>query len=485
MTESDIHQAILAFRDAANADPDFIRYKVLVGYQSVFAEAWDNPSTAFEDREEWRAAEIDKLVGEVNDENADPWLALIRRCAATRSDDLATFPSFTQFLEKLGQRNPNFALRCLTEADSSLAKFLAGLLRGLAKTPDWPKALAVVESWVNQSRHLGEVIFAGGAIPELPLDLVVRALNLALSSNDLAAAQSALVAAIRRFSPERMSETEALKALFLQSARFLAAHGRQRSLTPWVVHGQRSIFDVFNPVERREYLGLLVPFESWHMDLERVAVAAAGNDPELILEFLTKRAEFRQSASTGSYDAMPFEINEIRTLLAPHVDRVLETTQSWLTREDWLWGYFATGLVVVLYPGVGEMLDQALRRLIATGNRNSIEFAVSILRAYNGALPTLDLCKVVVAALPDGDELLAEIRLAISSSGTTSGEYGVAEAYQKRREEIAEWQSDERPNIKAFAESMLHVLGNEIAAETRRADAGIARRKLDFVARST
>lgn len=485
MTATDPQAAILAFRDAANANQDFVRYKILVGYESVFADMWDNSSTPYDEREDWRAKEIDKLVDDVSDQNTDNWLALIRRCAATKSNDLATFPPFTQFLEKLGERKPDFALRCLTEADSALARFLAALLRGLAKTPDWAKALAVVEGWVGQSRHLGEVIFAGGTISELPLDLVVRALELALYASDVDAAMSALVAVMRRFSLERTGETEALIAMFLQAARFLAAHDRHHALTPWIIHGKPSIFDAFNHAERREYLGLLVPFESWHMNLERVAVAAAGNDPELILEFLAQRAAFRQGTSAGSYDAMPFHVDEIKALLVPHIDLVLVTGLAWFKKDDWLWGHFATGLVERVYPGVGDILDPALRRLIATGNRSSVEFVVAILRAYNGRLPTLALCKEVVAALPDGDELLAEIRIAICSTGTTSGEYGVAQAYQKRREEIALWQSDDRPNIKAFADSMLHELDNDIAAETRRADASVAQRKLDFAARST
>ena len=343
----------------------------------------------------------------------------------------------------------------------------------------------MVEGWVGQPRHLGEVIFAGGTISELPLDLVVRALELALYASDVDAAMSALVAVMRRFGLERTGETEALKAMFLQAARFLAAHDLHHALTPWIIHGKPSIFDAFNHAERREYLDLLVPFESWNLNLERVAVAAAGNDPELILEFLAQRAAFRQGKSAGSYDAMPFHVDEIKDLLVPHIDLVLVTGLAWFKKDDWLWGHFATGLVERIYPGVGDILDPALRRLIATGNRSSVEFVVAILRAYNGRLPTLALCKEVVAALPDGDELLAEIRIAICSTGTTSGEYGVAQAYQKRREEIALWQSDDRPNIKAFADSMLHELDNDIAAETRRADASVAQRKLDFAARST
>ncbi len=204
-----------------------------------------------------------------------------------------------------------------------------------------------------------------------------------------------------------------------------------------------------------------------------------------MLDFLTQRAAFRQDANAGAYATMPSKIEEIRILLAKHVGLVLERAQAWSIRDDWLWGPFATGLVAAIYTSVGEILDPELRKLIASGNRDSLKFVVALLRAYNGGLPTLDLCKEVVAALPDRDELLADIRISISSSGATRGEHGAARAHQNRRDEISQWQCDDRPNVKAFADSMLHELDNAIVAETRRADTVIAVRKLGFVPRST
>jgi hypothetical protein len=485
MTAHDPHAAILAFRDAANADPDFVRYKILVGYQSVFAHAWDDPATAFEEREEWRAAEIDKLVAEVDDENADDWLSLIRRCAATKSNDLATFPSFTQFLEKLGKRKPDFALRCLREASDDISKFLAAALRGLSKMPDWPEALGVVTAWVEQSRHLGEVIFTGGAIPELPIDLMAHAVDLSLAANDVGAVWHVPEATMRRYNPDLPAEAEGLKTLFLQSARFLAAHDGHRALVPWVILGKPLIFDLFTRAERREYLNLLIPFETWGIYLERTVVAAAGNEPDLMLEFLASRAEFRQGTNSGSYDALPYEIEEIKGLLAPHVGLVLDTTQAWFKKDDWLWEHFAARLVVAIYPGIGDILEPELRKLISSEDRDAIEFVVAILREYNGELPILVLCREVVAILPEGDELLSSVRIAITSTGVVTGEYGMAEAYRKRHREVATWSTDERPSVKVFVTAMLHELDNEIASETRRADASIAQRKLDFEAHRT
>ncbi|MCK7509510.1 MAG: hypothetical protein MZV70_39395 [Desulfobacterales bacterium] len=49
--------AALAFRDVANANPDFVIYKTLVGFNSVFPPAWEDREFNYEQAETYRAGE--------------------------------------------------------------------------------------------------------------------------------------------------------------------------------------------------------------------------------------------------------------------------------------------------------------------------------------------------------------------------------------------------------------------------------------------
>jgi hypothetical protein len=54
--------AILNFRDAVNADAGFVRYKTLVGYESVMPPQWDDGAFDYSKVEEYRREPIAEYV---------------------------------------------------------------------------------------------------------------------------------------------------------------------------------------------------------------------------------------------------------------------------------------------------------------------------------------------------------------------------------------------------------------------------------------
>jgi hypothetical protein len=109
-------------------------YKTLVGHESVFPPAWDVPDLDLRGEVDYRKERIKELVAEVNDENAKDWLATLQRCAATESDDLATFPSLGEFLQKLSEAKPQIVLGFIDRLGGRLTGFLGVILSGLAKS---------------------------------------------------------------------------------------------------------------------------------------------------------------------------------------------------------------------------------------------------------------------------------------------------------------------------------------------------------------
>src|SRR4051812_39354896 len=96
-------------------------YKTLVGYQSVFPPAWESDEFNYKEMHAYRGDRIKELVNEIDVSNADKWLETLIRCARTESNDLATFPSFGQFLNQLSEEKPDVILGYLDQLDSRLA----------------------------------------------------------------------------------------------------------------------------------------------------------------------------------------------------------------------------------------------------------------------------------------------------------------------------------------------------------------------------
>ena len=127
-------ESIIRFRYQANADKRFVRYKTLVGFETVLAEDWDEEDGDFGRVEKFRSNEAERFVDEIAPDNEDEWFAFIERCAATKSDDGATFLIFEKFLNNLARRKPETVKRLLARASSDLLMFLTTFLNGLLQS---------------------------------------------------------------------------------------------------------------------------------------------------------------------------------------------------------------------------------------------------------------------------------------------------------------------------------------------------------------
>ena len=88
--------------------------------------------------------------------------------------------------------------------------------------------------------------------------------------------------------------------------------------------------------------------------------------------------------------------------------------------------------------------------------------------------------KQLIQALPPSGELLNEVSLALQSTGVVSGEYGMSEAYEKKRLEVLDWLEDPRERVRAFAAKYIAELEAMRDSERRRADESIALRKFEY-----
>jgi hypothetical protein len=191
--------AIEAFRDRANQDKDFVRYKILVGYDSVYPQHWRDEEFDFRGADAYRRQQADKFIDEITPENEGEWFAFIERCASTKSRDMATFPVFYEFLVGLSKRKPEVADRCFARGSKDLLAFLSALLNGLSQAAaqdiykkNVEQQLSLGNHLVSVARHLRDNNAANPA-------LAGRVLANAICIEDDVAVMESLVVVIERF----------------------------------------------------------------------------------------------------------------------------------------------------------------------------------------------------------------------------------------------------------------------------------------------
>jgi ppGpp synthetase/RelA/SpoT-type nucleotidyltranferase len=153
--------AIGVYREQVNRDSDFVRFKTLVGFESVFPPAWTDDNFDIQGIDAYRKKEIHRLVETVNDETAAEWFDFINHCASTPTNDMATFPNFHNFLELLGCMQPKIVVGYCDKADGPLVGFLPSMLIGVEKGGLGTEAVQMVRRWIAVKINLCQIIQYG------------------------------------------------------------------------------------------------------------------------------------------------------------------------------------------------------------------------------------------------------------------------------------------------------------------------------------
>ena len=82
--------------------------------------------------------------------------------------------------------------------------------------------------------------------------------------------------------------------------------------------------------------------------------------------------------------------------------------------------------------------------------------------------------------LPEADERVDQVVIVLDSTGVISGEFGMVQAYERKKQEVEDWLNDPRPKVRSFAEKYQRHLDRAIAAEQRRSEADYELRRRNW-----
>lgn len=478
----EIVEKATCFRDLVNSDRDFVVFKTLVGFRSVFAPAWDDPDFDFRQAKLHREERAQELLSQVVPQTAAEWFRVLTLCAETKSEDMATFPTFHEFLSGLSKAQPEIARDYIGRMGPDLAAFLPAMLCGLMNAHD-PESMTMIERWITEGKNLSSILIAMAALEVLPDEaLVARTTEAAVSSGDADAALNALRTAGRLFekSPNRYLKTSFYPALLM-----LLARGDQRWLHmhwhSWLDSGAIESMDT--DMAKLTLQGM-VAVPHLRDDAEYVVGGLAKKWPEAVLEFLGDRQRFDDSPNDerpAKYEALPYSVYSLGPQLRKHVRKTLSAARAWYDLDPGMFRFRGGHFVSEVFEGHESELKEVIEDdFLGSGNRQDIEFLVSLLLALEGRGGALELVRAIVAQLPEDDPLLADLRLVMESSGVVTGEYGLADLYEKRKQVVEPWLEDANEGVQAFAREFIRMINNDIAEEQGRARASIAERRLDY-----
>lgn len=485
-----IKDKALEIRDALAEQAEYQIYKQLIGFEGIFGD-WEElkrSKQAWDYSDNKRRAAARQYLSEINESSYVVWRDRILAFSKTRSNDMAMFPIYYDFLESIGRDRPNLALELLTDHEEVMAPFLIALMRGLwaSATPNYIEA--VVKRWIEAGNHLTTIAKSLYKVGASRLDILVEVAGRAAALDD----QESIIQVMGVAANLYAEGTRNAKSIFMSSMRELAKRNDASwARVIWFTRDFAVLLNTLEKSERAEVLTTLTSLPELDYQAEEVLYELGKHDVQAIIDFLVCRlrharilAKQKRETDEGSQDrfeAIPFQLSKLSELLSQAPEALLAALRVDFDSEDrYMFSYRGARVIKSAFPEFETTLEESVLQYVKRGDDNDIEFVIGILRAYDGSPAILVVCKEIIKALPGHSANWKEVAVAIESTGVVSGEYGMVEAYKQKLQQMSCWLSDEDERVRSFAEWLTVGLQSLIEQETQRADRGIELRKYQY-----
>ncbi len=486
-----VADAALGVRDAIAGCLGYEIYRNLIGFEGirgVWEELKQNGSIGeYGDDERLRLAA--DYVNEISDENYVVWRDRILAYSKTRSDDLAVFPIYYKFLESVGQKKPRLALELLRDHQDVMAPFLVALLRGLWCSEHKAEAEVLALQWIGDRVHLADLAKSLNVSDQPRLDLLEKVISVADSVDDTNTIVEAMGVAAHHY----MRGREDAKAIFMYGLREVAKRNDARWANVfWFSRDFAKLVRAMEPIERTEVLASLLPLAKIDYQAEEILYALGQDNPQVLLDFLMERVHQEDTRNDDSsdyilddgdrFEAIPYQLSKLDKLLVVVPEKLLSEVRRFFKAENGsMFAYSSSArLIKAVFPSFDNKFQGELRTYIKEGRSEDIEFVVSVVRAYEGDSSVFPICKEVIKVIPEKSNVWNKVAAALQSTGVVSGEYGLVNAYEAKRDDISIWLDDDHARVRAFAVWFIESLNLSIVRERQRADESIALRKYKY-----
>ncbi|MFZ5616243.1 MAG: hypothetical protein ACOZAA_02830 [Pseudomonadota bacterium] len=472
-------ESIRAFRAALDADEDFQVYRVLVGFESVFPPAWEDPSFEWEAEERYRTEAHAPLIESITPETYDVWRSRLSRCASTKSRDLATFPPFHEFLKRLGAERPEFAAALLGEPENAVVNFAATLLEGVEASGRADLVETVTDDWLQAGRSLWAIVVRAQEREVLDLDLLARATERAIEVGDDWTLHLAMGAAAKRI---KDGKRPLIDRVFWPAFSYFHEKGEWRWSRVVSLRLQgREFFAHFSPEEVAEILENLVAAPEVDHRLEAMLAPLAATFGVQIVQYFGKRVA-RETVLSGdsAYEPMPYRLYKIPAALSAPASEVVDMTFEWRGPDGERALEQVARFIKQCYGDLPLALADKLRSFVEEDPGEKRSLALLILRRFEGSEAVLPVVKSLARLIEVSPDIEGDFFIILMPSGISSGQYGYRDRLVARLKDIEPWTTDDSPVVAAFASRTCKTLARDIAAETRHVEQMIAQREADY-----
>lgn len=475
-----IHKVALEIRDALQADEEYQKFRILIGYESIFHD-WEKEeeSTDFERERTIRERESKKLAETIDTDSYHEWKARIIRYASIKSNDMGSFLYLGIFLTHFGKHAPTLALRLLVETSDPLENFIVAILCGVAETECKGDAYSLIESWCEEGKYLYSLARFFEYSPEVNEELLKKIFDKAVANNDLTTLNQIISSVSAQYNEENR---HLIQKFFMTALEKLTSHKNSAWIFGFWFRKKRD--DILANMQVAEYkviLHNLLWLKEVDYHAEEILCVIAKWSPDLVIQFFcTRLSREKDEEGEGRYDAVPFSFHKLSEPLSQHPVQAIEAVRDIYDGNYVPFIYRGAHLLKNIFPNFPPEFQEKLLEFVHSREEKDLLFVMAILRNYDGNPKINNVCKELAKILPEGSNLTNELTIILQSTGVVSGEYGFVEAHKQKIKEIQPWLQDESEQVRKFAQNYVALLEKRIEKEKNLADEQITLRKHQY-----
>ena len=480
----EIATAARAIEGRLGAHGEYQIYRVLIGFEGIFGdwETWQGRQDRFAETDRLRRDTAHKYASTITADNYPEWRTRIIRYAQTQSTDIATFPVFYEFLLAFARAAPSLAYELLSKDGERISQFLIPILSGLWDGPERTAVRGLIVAWMADAKAgRPSYLFASTRMflstETLDADLLGLLFMRAVELNDRATVREVVNVTITKYTD---ASAGLIDSLLLPALRYLTLHGDASWIfNAWYRPEARSLLATLDANARQTVLDNLLMLQKIDYHAEELLAVIARRWPSEVLNLLIDRLnhEVRANDPDQEFEAIPFEFHKLHEPLSAIAAEAVEKIRSQSEVDRELFEFRGARLLSNIFPQPSPEFEAALLTLIRNGGDADREFALGVLQNYRGEPFVRRLCKEAIRVIDPNSPLRRRVVIALQTTGVVWGEFGMAEAYARKREELLDWLEDPDEKVREFAERYMADLEKMSAAERRRAEEDIALRK--------
>ena len=469
---------MISLREVLNADEEFVVFKTIVGYKSIFPHQWEHEDGDFSRDEAMRNQQQDELVDSITAESWPIWKLRLATAARVKSKDSATFPPYERFLSAIADRQPTLAFELLADRSALPDWTIQPITRALVKGGLRGKVEGLLVQWVDDGRFLREIAQSVTSRADDLAALVSKVASRAVDDGDENACITLVVKSIERYAENPQFWLSVIFFPCLVVLRSAGSHGWiARS---WDQSGQDSLFANLTAEQSEVVLAAMVGVDRIDEAAEEILKSIALTDHQLVLGWFGQRVEIGLQEPLFEFESIPYSFQCLHEVLQPYPWDVLTSIRDWYDRDDLTSGMDTAYFLSKIYSKLEEPLPGVLLEFVRHANGEDLLFLACSLRGFKGQPKLLPILRAIIASEATSEEIEDYVSQVFWESGVIMGEFGATYTYQEKAELLKPWLEDESARVVSFAAREKHNLENMVATENRRAQEEIAMRKLQY-----